>query len=228
MASDKYIIFQAVEGFIGRVTAERTCHIWTSKEEFTVDQLIEVDLQRNPNEVDPAGVKVDAHRSNTPGGLTTIGPKFHKANHRGAVYLEHDYYKQCKTDGKIKDWPPPPDEEYQYMSIAIKVGDRKYNRYYGFKVEVVERRESLLKVRVFKASGDPTEFKMLWLDSADPTMCLQNPPPELATLQRTKAKGASTPLFISWQAANAYHLDIPKIPKGDGEETLPASPVVGG
>ena len=224
MGQGDLLAFIAVPAFVARVGSREVCSFATARDAFDPARWIEVDLSKNPHEVELASVQIDAHRSQ--GGLTSIGPAFHLGSYYGAAFLAEPFYRRCQAEGKIANWPPAPEEEYQYQTVAEEIAPRKLRRYYGFKATVMEARHPLYKVQVWQVSGAEPQ-KTMWIDLADRAMCLAGYVPGMRSSRllpgdvRPLQDGATVPLFLSWELIASYDVVLPKVPKGEGADTVP-------
>lgn len=210
------LVFTGVPAFVGVVKGRTTVQFFTEEQNFDPRRMIEVDLAKNPKQVAPASWATDVDCDyQTEGGLTTIGPEFHRGHHVGAVYLAERLYS--KYSQVLASWPPEPDDLYQYQ-LVMRADAGNITRYHGFKVRVIGTAVGSLIPVAFIRAGSPASSagRVRWVDLADSTFC--DPKSSgFTTIGTSSPPGTVGALFLTMEAiADGGGHDVPKIPRAYG------------
>jgi hypothetical protein len=210
------LVLTGVPAYVGVVTGSTTVRFFIDDNDFDPAHLIDVDLAKDTS-LPPASwaTAVDVDQQTT-GGLTTIGPKFHRdGRHAGAVYLAERLV--TARAAALASWPPPPDARYQYQAVLRDV-DGTTTRYHGFKVQVLSPAVgSIAHLAVIRtgASSPAVGDHVRWIDLADPETCdpIAN---GFTTIDATSTVGTVGALFLTSTAIGVQAMDHPKVPRSLG------------
>jgi hypothetical protein len=207
------LVLTGVPAFVGAVLGPTRVRFFIDENEFDPTKMIEVDLAKNPQAVQPGnwGTDVDCDHQTT-GGLTTIGPRFHAGSRVGAVYLA----QRLVTQAVLASWPPQPDEIYQYQAI-VRDNNGVNSRFHGFKAKVVSQSVGTLARLAFIRPGTqgPGNGPALWIDLADSDLC--DPKANgFTTIEPSSPVGTVGAVFLSSKVTPFDVPDHPKVPKSAG------------
>lgn len=181
-------VFVGVGAYLGRIDGETRCAFWgdePTKHGFAADQLIHVDLARNPSaafagEISWDGVQVD-DSFNGPNGMvlgTTLGACWPELQIVGTVFLEQMFLESLPES--IRPVIPPRNamaRRYEYMSVVYwpQTDDpRRGKRYCGHHAEILEERGDLARVAVYPPGSSlrpNMRPDVMWIDLASPEQC---------------------------------------------------------
>jgi hypothetical protein len=163
------LLLTGVPAFVGSVVGQTKVRFSIDENDFDPNRLIEIDLAKNPQKVQPAAWAQDVDCDHqTAGGLTTIGPTFHAGPHCGAVYLSDRLVTQHAA--LLANWPPAPDARFQYQ-LLLRNNNGQTARYHGFKAQVVNPVGSLARVAFFRTGAAAPFAVPEWIDLSDPDVC---------------------------------------------------------
>lgn len=207
------LLLTGVPAFVGEVLGPTRVKFFIEEKQFDTKNMVEVDLAKNTKACAPATWAQDVECDHgTQGGLTTIGPTFHRdAKHVGCVYLAERIFAKYPF---LASWPPKPDERYQYQLVLRADGNEQ--RYHGFKVRVVSPAVGTLAHVEFFAVGEPVPSGVpQWIDLADPAVCdpYAN---KFTTITPASPVGTIGALFMSSRVIAADVPNHPKIPPYSG------------
>jgi hypothetical protein len=208
------LLLTGVSAFVAQVISSTKVRFSIAENDFAANHLIEVDLAKNPNTVQPGAWATDVDCDfQTTGGLTTIGPTFHNGVHVGAVYLAQRLVTQYAT--VLAGWPGQPDDMYQYQSL-LRSNNGTVSRFHGFKARVLGPTSgSLSHIALFRAGGTAPAGPPQWIDLADPDVC--DPQANgFTTITPASAVGTVGALFLSSRVIAYEGPQFPKFPKGYG------------
>ena len=179
-------------GFLGRIESATRCSFWAddpSEHGFDPDQLIRIDLARNPSaaiagEIPWDAVEVD-DSFNGPGGSvigTTLGASWPEIQLAGIVCMEQQFWRRLPD--AIRPPCPPPGSvgfDYEFTSVVYWPGTsdaRAGRRYCGHHAKILEERGGLARVAVY-APGTSQRANArtanMWIDLASPEQCDAGP-----------------------------------------------------
>jgi hypothetical protein len=203
------LLLTGVDAFVAQVISATKVRFSIAENDFAANRLIEVDLAKNPNTVQPASWATDVDCDfQTTGGLTTIGPTFHSGVHVGGVYIAQRLVTQYAS--VLSGWPGTPDDIYQYQAL-LRSDNGTVTRFHGFKVRVLGPSVGTLAHVAFIRIGTPSASagQPRWVDLADASYC--DPQANgFTTIGPTSAPGTVGALFLS---SKIIALDGPQYPK---------------
>jgi hypothetical protein len=209
------LLLTGIDAFVAQVISPTKVRFSINENDFAANHLIEVDLAKNPQTVQPGSWATDVDCDfQTTGGYTTIGPTFHSGAHVGGVYLAQRLVTQYAS--VLSGWPGPPDEIYQYQAL-LRSDNGTVTRFHGFKVRVLGASVGTLAHVAFIRAGTPSASagRPRWIDLADATT--YDPQANgFTTIGPASAAGTVGTLFVSSAKLRDGGDDIPKYPRTFG------------
>ena len=181
-----------VGAFLGRIDSATRCAFWAddpTEHDFDAQQLIAIDLARNPSAAIAGDIPWDAVEVNDsfngPNGQvlgTTLGASWPELQIAGLVCLHQQFWRRLPD--AIRPTCPPRGancHDYEFMSVVYwphTTDARAGKRYCGHHAKILEERGDLARVAIYPpgTSQRPNvRPAIMWIDLASPEQCDAGP-----------------------------------------------------
>ena len=185
-------VFVTVGGFLGRIDSATRCGFWAddpTEHDFDAQQLITIDLARNPSAAIAGDIPWDAvevdDSFNGPNGQvlgTTLGASWPELQIAGLVCLHQQFWRRLPD--AIRPTCPPRGancHDYEFMSVVYwphTADARAGKRYCGHHATILEERGDLARVAIYPPGTSQRPHvrpAIMWIDLASPEQCDAGP-----------------------------------------------------